>query len=92
MALSKSVENENGSFSNYWRITGVTLNKNEKTAMIKISGFLNSSKIANTSAKEFMVYGNDFDTYFPSDATVNFYAQAYVYLKTQDFFSGSEDV
>lgn len=92
MALSKSITHSNGAVSTYWRITSVTVNKRDKKASVKISGFLTAQTASGNASKEFNVSGDDFDTYFPVIATANIYAEAYVYLKTQAYFSNSSDV
>jgi len=100
MALQQIIQHETGTYSQYWRIVETNLNYETKMAEIKLFGYVSEEARQNgktrLDTRSFIVSDLDFSNYFApvsiDPQNINQVKNAYLYVKTQQEFSGSSDV
>jgi len=100
MALQQIIQHETGTYSQYWRIVETNLNYETKMAEIKLFGYVSEearqSGKTRLDTRSFIVSDLDFSNYFApvsiDPQNINQVKNAYLYVKTQQEFSGSSDV
>lgn len=100
MALNQIIQHATGTSSHYWRIVETNLNYETKTAEIKLFGYVSEEARLDgktrLDTRSFVVSDPNFSTYFApvsvDPQNINQVKNAYLYVKTQQEFSGSSDV
>jgi len=100
MALQQIIQHKTGTYSQYWRIVETNLNYETKMAEIKLFGYVSEEARQNgktrLDTRSFIVSDLDFSNYFApvsiDPQNINQVKNAYLYVKTQQEFSGSSDV